>query len=198
MKGLVTVELPRGRARGWIEKSLAAGDGVAAAVLADPPFAGGRFRSFVPADTPAERLARLEEGGLVDAEAALAALATELDNLKRRGASSLVVEDDVGRRGDPAVASSEAATSFIGDRVVSWADLKPGACELAARVTNYASGYPLNAFVSSRSAAELGLVDRGTLSEGFGARVAATVMAVIVSTFDAESYLVWDQGEPQR
>lgn len=54
------------------------------------------------------------------------------------------------------------------------------------------SGYPRNAFVVTRSADELGLADRQQAPDDFPNRVAESLSAVIVSVFDDESYLVWD------
>jgi hypothetical protein len=55
-----------------------------------------------------------------------------------------------------------------------------------------ASGYPLNAFVSTMSAGDLGLVDGEDAPEGFANKVARSLLAVVVSVFDDETFLIWD------
>jgi hypothetical protein len=53
-------------------------------------------------------------------------------------------------------------------------------------------GYPLNAFVTSRSTDELGLVDDADVGHDIGDLVAGSLMAVIVAAFDADSFLIWE------
>ncbi len=55
-----------------------------------------------------------------------------------------------------------------------------------------AFGYPLNAFITIKSAAELELVDRQQVPNNFLGEVAKSLMAVIVAAFDAETFMVWD------
>lgn len=55
------------------------------------------------------------------------------------------------------------------------------------------SGYPRNAFVTALSAADLGLADRQQVPADFPERVVGSLLAVIVSAYDDETYLAWDQ-----
>lgn len=51
-----------------------------------------------------------------------------------------------------------------------------------------ASGYPMNAFVTSASAEDLGLVDGADLDSGVAGGVVGSLLAVIVAGYDAETY----------
>ncbi|MEA2252004.1 MAG: hypothetical protein QOG70_2246, partial [Solirubrobacteraceae bacterium] len=64
----------------------------------------------------------------------------------------------------------------------------------ARAIRQSASGYPLNAFLITRPAADLGLVPGRSVAEGFASEVMKSLAAVVVSAFDAESFLVWDGG----
>jgi hypothetical protein len=78
------------------------------------------------------------------------------------------------------------------DRVLCWCDLdSTNGAVAVAETMHIATGYPRNVFVVSRSAADLGLADREYVPGGFLRQVTTSLMAVIVSIFDDESYLVW-------
>jgi hypothetical protein len=101
----------------------------------------------------------------------------------------VVIEDDVQRREDPRVRSPAA---FLGDRVVHWCDVYPGGGQSAAgAIEQGAFGYPLNAFVVSRSSKELGLIDGEEAPRDLPPQVKSSLMAVIVSAFDATSFTIW-------
>lgn len=122
-------------------------------------------------------------------------LAAALDGLAGEGPACVVVEDDMGMRLDPAIQSSPFPVAFMGDRVISWAELERGrGADAVKAITQGASGYPRNAFVVSRSVAELELVDRQSLSKDFAGKVAGALLAVIVGAFDDESYVIWVNG----
>lgn len=195
--GLRTLGLAKEDALNWLERSLAAGHELSAAVLAAAPFDRGRFCTLVPSDLVANRVTKFHEGGIVETSVADAALARLLGDLVTEGGSCVVAEDDLLRRSDPAVARRTVPSAFIGNHVVHWCDLVPGSGAPAARALRAsASGYPLNAFVVTRSAADLGLVTGRSLSEDFTSDVVGSLVAVVVSAFDAESFLVWDGAEP--
>lgn len=188
------VEANQDEARSWTERWLGAGHALSAAVLVNAPFGGGRFRTCVSDDVTPERLRKFEEGNMARTKEADEWLAQTLDELTMTGASCLVVEDDLSRPTDPALIRSEIPSAFIGDRVVSWSDLSSGNGEAAMKaVMGVGSGYPRNAFVVSQSAADMGLDDRQQVSGDFPSKVAESLLAVIVSIFDDESYLVWDR-----
>lgn len=119
-------------------------------------------------------------------------LAETLDELATCGGKCVVVEDDLSSPTDPHLATDPVPTAFIRDRVFSWDELKPGnGAALTEEVMGVGSGYPRNAFVTSHSVAELGVIHHKQAPAKFPQRVAESLMAVIVSIFDDESYLVW-------
>jgi hypothetical protein len=99
---------------------------------------------------------------------------------------TLIVEDDLARRGDSSV---EADVVFVEDRVLRWTGLGDAA-SAGALLRRGSSGYPLNAFVSREPADVLGLVPGHTLTKDEQARVVDTTELVLVSVYDAEAYLV--------
>jgi hypothetical protein len=52
--------------------------------------------------------------------------------------------------------------------------------------------YPTNAFVTSASAGELGLVDGADLDSRMADRVVGSLLAVVVAAYDAETYIIWE------
>lgn len=179
----VSVEL----GAGWVRGSLAQGSGMAelmtrrldklgSAVLLSPSVQGaapvtslddlGRGIRSSDADQIAQRL---------------------LESFAAAGVRTLVVEDDLARRGDPGVGLDVA---FVGDRVVRWADLGVGADVAVQLLRAGASGYPLNAFACWPPSAELGLEAGVPLGERQQAALVESTCAVITAVYDAETYLV--------
>lgn len=187
------VEVDMDKARSWLERSLAQGFDVSKAILAAAPFDHGCFHAFAPHDAASGQF-DFAEGGIVREYAAVEALAGFLDGLVN-GDSCVIVEDDLLRRTDPGVARGTSPLAFVGDRVLHWSDLAPGAgiCGSEA-IRQGASGYPLNAFVSTEASGDLGLLDRQQVLKDVPDRVAASLWAVVVSAFDAESFLVWSNS----
>lgn len=188
------VEVAKDEGRRWLEKSLTAGFDVSAAVLAAAPFDHGRFHTFVPSDVPADQI-KFPDAPDVPGSVADAGLARYLDDLTSQGASCVVVEDDVVERKDPALDRWTIPSAFVGDRIVHWFDLEPGSGTATVEaIGESAFGYPLNAFVITRSAADLGLVNGQPVAESFASQVAGSLLAVAVSAFDATSFAIWDRG----
>ena len=179
-------------ASGWVKRSLGRGHEVSTAVLASADFEAGTFRAILPDDVDVNQIQNLEYGGVMKESVARDAFARVLDEFAQRGAACVVVEDDLASRTDPAIVESSEPLAFIGDRVISWCDLDPGTGATAAEIVGrVGSGFPTNAFVVSRSAADLGLADRHSLPEDFGQKAAGCLVAVAVAAFDAESYVIW-------
>lgn len=83
-------------------------------------------------------------------------------------------------------------SEFVGNDVVHWSDLEPTLGAVATRaIRENAFGYPLNAFVVMQSSAQLGLVDGQPAPADFAKNVADSLLAVVVSAFDAESFMTW-------
>ncbi len=187
------IDLNQDAARRWIERWLAAGGDVSMAVLAAVPFGCGRSRTWASGDVDPDRLKDFDEGNVAGKKEVDAWLAQTLEELVDKGASCLVVEEDLARRTDPGVLDEEILWGFINDRLVAWFDLAPGrGIDAVREVMGVGSGYPRNAFVTMRSAADLGLSDRQQAPESFPIQVAESLLATIVSIYDNESYLVWD------
>lgn len=176
----------------WLEKSLAQGFDISTAVLASASFNEGRFRSFLDSDKSPR--ANFAEGGVAETDKSREALARYLDCLSSGRASCLILEDDLRRRTDPLVGSRPGSSiSFIGDRLVHWCDRGQAPdSDCVDVITRGASGYPLNAFLSTMSADDLRLVDGQDAPAGFANQVAGSLLAVVVSVFDDETFLVWD------
>jgi hypothetical protein len=68
--------------------------------------------------------------------------------------------------------------------------------DLAVRLLNAgASGYPLNAVVTSTPEEELDLTDGEELPPAIGTTVARSLMAVIVGAYDGETFMIWQPSE---
>lgn len=190
------IEVPADEARSWLKESLAGGHEISAATLATARLDDGVFLVLAPDGSNPGRLPGFAEGGVVSSDLANAALAGVLEDLMPRGAACVVVEDDVGRRGDPALSKRRAPSAFIGDRVICWSDLdRPGSGAAAVQtIAEAASGYPRNAFALTQTAADLGLSEGQSLPVDFAAKAAGFLAALVVSAFDDESFLVWHAG----
>jgi hypothetical protein len=176
-----------------MKQSLAQGFDISNAVLIGTPFERGRFQTFVPKDFHADKL-DFEVGGVTTTTLSKGGLSICLESLIGAGGGCVVIEDEGWRPTDPVIVEGAQLSAFIGDRVIHWSDLKSGASNVAVEaISKGASGYPLNAFVSSKSAAGLGLVDREQVPEGLASAVAESLLAVIVAAFDAETFMVWSR-----
>ncbi len=188
------IEVNSTQARSWTIRSLKAGHIVSNAVLQVAPFEVGHFRTCISSDDCTESLPNFEEGGVASARETAPWLAQTLEGLVRRGAACVIVEDDLARRTDSFFARSNDRWAFAADRVLAWSELEPESGAAAVdEVRGVGSGYPTNMFVSTYSASNLGLADRQQVPDEFPLRVASSLLAVIVSVFDDESYLVWER-----
>lgn len=185
----------RSEAHSWFESSLRQGFDLSDVVLAKHAVASGTFFALVPEDFARSRL-DFAVGGVVRQESAQAGLSVLLEHFREDGAQCVIVEDDLVRRMDPAVYRRKEPMAFLGDRVIHWCDLTANIGEAVETIAGGASGYPLNGFVTTRSSMDLGLADRQQVPAGLSARVAESLVAVICSAFDAESFVVWDVRTP--
>jgi len=153
----------------------------------------GHSYALVPPDTDPERLLRPKEGGVTRTVLARQALAAVLAGLADRGATCVVVEDEVKRRHDPRPSlDGLLRTAFVGDRVIHWAGLGDGPDDAVVAIDRGSLGYPTNAVVTSASPAELGLVDDADLGPAIAAAIVESLMAVIVAAYDDETYIIWE------
>jgi hypothetical protein len=125
----------------------------------------------------------------------------EIDELARRllallqaeGAQTIVVEHDLQRRGDR---HASGQVAFIGDRVLRWAPLTDDSQAAITLLRRGSSGHPLCALVSELDEDGLGLGAGVDLSPLGVDRLARSAVALFVSAYDAESYLVWLMPRP--
>jgi len=108
-----------------------------------------------------------------------------LSTVKQMGNMTLVVEDDTGRRGDPKV----GRVAFVDDRLLRWEGTGDGGLRAADLLRTGAFGYPLNAFLCRAPASDLGLSADHELTAAEQEVLVDAVCAIIVSVWDAETYL---------
>jgi hypothetical protein len=179
------IEISPEEGKKWFESQLKQGFGLAEVVLGANVLDQGHFETFVTADKSAPP----DFPRCPDVVGSKPALAKWLDEMASQGARSVVIEDDVERRADP---NLESPAAFIGDRVLHWCSLGlTSGPKAAAAVNRGAFGYPLNAFVVSRTPEELGLFDQEHAPADLPEKVLSSLLAIIVSAFDNTSYAIW-------
>jgi hypothetical protein len=155
----------------------------------------GHAYTLAPEGVDRARLAKPSEGAVITSGTGSAreALTGVLETLAERGAACVVVEDELSLRRHPKPSlDGLLLTGFIGEKVIHWAGLQAGAEDARLTVDRGSGDYPTNAFVTSASAEELGLVDGADLDSGLAGRVVGSLMAVIVAAYDAETYIIWE------
>lgn len=175
----------------WLTRWLAAGFDISAAVLTDISFDRGSFRTFVPVDASVESI-QFPDAPDVPGAVSDEGLAWFLESLIRAGACALIVEDDLAERSDPGQPDASIPSGFIGNRIVHWLPLEAGSGVQAVEMIMKSASHILNAFVSDKSIADLGLLDRQEIAEGVGKEIATSLMAIITFAFDETSFAVWD------
>jgi hypothetical protein len=109
-----------------------------------------------------------------------------LERFALAGVRTIVVEDDLARRGD-AVLDHDLA--YVEDRVVRWVNLLGDPVDGVRLLRSGASGYPLNAYACWLSPGELGLESGRNLEERERESIVASTCAVLVSVFDGEAFV---------
>lgn len=190
---LHAIEIDLEPALAWLSYSLGQGDIISPKVLELIRKHDGRAYVFAPEGTGRAQLYDLEYGEINTSESiALEALSLRLNTLVERDAACVVLEDELSLRSDPTPDMGGLPTAFVGERVLHWAELNKGTQE-ALRVLYLGShGRPLNAFVTTASAHELGLSNNATLTHDIADLVAGSMIAVIVAAYDTESFLIWE------
>lgn len=187
------LEVSPTQGRAWFEESLGRGFDLSTAVLSTEPLTRGRFLTFVSKELA---VGDIEFPHAPDAPtvATQSHLAKYLDDWTKDGASCFLFEDDVVERGDPAIERWSIPSAFVGTRVVHWSDLGVrGGAAAVESINSGAFGYPLNAFVLSCSAEELGLAHREPVSKDSLIKVTQSLLGIVVSAFDATSFAIWDK-----
>src|ERR1700684_3003490 len=189
----IPTEVDQKGALDWLRYSLGQGEVISPAALEVIEEQRSHAYTLAPATVDPARLAKPREGGVVTTGGAQAALATVLEGLAERGAACVVVEDCLSLRRDPKPSlDGLLLTAFVGERVIHWAGLEGGTDAVILTLHRGSGKYPLNAFVTSVSAEELGLVDGAGLDSGIAGRVVGSLMAVVVAAYDAETFIIWE------
>lgn len=192
---VIPTEIDQTVALDWLRYSLGQGEVevISPAALKFIEEHQGHAYTLAPDTVDRARLAKPREGGVVTTGGARAALVKVLETLTGRGAVCVVVEDDLSLKRHPKPSlDGLLLTAFVGEQVIHWAGLEGGPEDAVVAVHRGSGGYPTNAFVTSASAEELGLVDGADVSHDLGAPVIGSLMAVIVAAYDNETFIIWE------
>jgi hypothetical protein len=187
-------EVDQAVATEWLRYSLRQGEVISPDALKVVEERPGRSFTLAPENVDAALLANPHNGGVVRRRAADEALTEVLDALAARGAACVVVEDEMRLRRDPSPFVAGVSGGYVGERLLHWSRLADGSTA-ALDAINVSHDYPLNAFVTSASEEMLDLVHGADLPSGIGTAVAASLVAVIVGAYDAETFIVWERSE---
>jgi hypothetical protein len=155
----------------------------------------GHAYALVPETVDPARLADPRDGAVITpgTGSPREALARVLTTLAERGAVCVVVEDELHLKRHPKPGlDGLLLTGFLGEKVIHWANLADGTDDAVVTVKRGSGDYPTNAFVTSASAEELGLVDGADLDHDIAGPIVASLMAVIVVAYDAETFMIWE------
>ncbi|HEV3320795.1 MAG TPA: hypothetical protein VG147_01235 [Solirubrobacteraceae bacterium] len=189
------VELEQAAALPWLRHSLGQGEVFSPATLETIERCDGRSYAILPGDLKPKL--NLDFDGILglDGGPANRAMAKVLEDASTRDAGCVVIEDEMSEKGDPNPSwGGRLLTAFVGRNVIHWAGLGPDGGDAAVAALNAGStGYPLNAFVTSSSADELGLVDGAELDSDVVSAVVNSMVAVIVGAYDGVSFVIWER-----
>jgi hypothetical protein len=192
---VISTEIDQTVALDWLRYSLGQGEVevISPAALRFLEERQGHAYTLAPETVDPARLTTPREGGVTGTRTAQEGLAVVLEGLAERGAACVVVEDELTLRRHPKPnLDGLLKTAFVGEQVIHWAGLKGGAEDGRLAVDRGSGDYPTNAFVTSASAEELGLVDGADLDSSIAGRVVGSLVAVIVAAYDAETYIIWE------
>ena len=172
----------------WVARSLRQGTPLAIKV-SEGLWSPGVAVLFVPPEFKGRQVQPLAKGKYVKTSDSIHVADEFLAWFRARSAKTLIVESDVQRRGDRLAHGADVA--FVGNRVVRWVDLDVGGDQASELLRRGATGHPLNAYVCRDSAADLGLAAEEEVSDQVLEGVVASLLAVVVAVFDAESFVAW-------
>jgi hypothetical protein len=185
-------EIDQAVALEWLRYSLKQGDVISSRALKATQERKGHSYALLPDTVDAARVANLKEGAVIGTHSAQRALTRVLNGLAKRGAACVVMEDELRRKRDKDPTAGGLPTAFIGERVFHWATLESGTKALIQLFDRGSHGYPLNAFVTFAKEDELGLVDGADLDADIANSVVRSLAALIVTAYDAETFLIWE------
>jgi hypothetical protein len=192
---VIPTEIDHAVALEWLRYSLGQGEIVSPATVKFIEEHEGHAYTLASEAVDPARLAKPRDGGVIvpGTGSPREALTRELETLAERGAACVVVEDELRLKRDPKPSlDGLLPTAFVGEHVLHWADLADGTDAAILTVDRGSHGYPLNAFVTSVSAQELGLVDGVDLDSDIAGAVVGSLVAVIVAAYDDETYIIWE------
>lgn len=192
---VIPTEIDQAIALEWLRCSLGQGDIVSPATVEFIEGKDGHAYTLAPEGVDPARLAKPSDGGVIAAGVGSPreALAREFETLVERGAACVVVEDELSLKRDPRPSlDGLLLTGFVGEKVLHWAGLADSAEAAILTVDRGSHGYPTNAFVTSASAEELGLVDGADLNSDVAGAVMGSLLAVVVAAYDDETYIIWE------
>jgi len=192
---VMPTEIDQAVALGWLRHSLGQGEVevISSAVLKFLEEHEGHAYTLAPETADPARLATPRWGGVAGTGGAQAALAKVLEGLAERRATCVLVEDEANWKRYPKPSlDGLLKTAFVGEQVIHWAGLEGGPEDAIVVVHRGSGGYPTNAFVTSASAEELGLVDGADLDSDLAGPVVGSLVAVIVAAYDAETFIIWE------
>lgn len=114
-----------------------------------------------------------------------------LEASREVGFRTLLVEDDMARKGDPHL---PVDAGFIDDRVLRWTEIGSDPASAARFLRDASTGFPLNAFITLRPVEDMDAL-KGSELDSLVESICADVGGIIVSVFDGESFLTMSSGD---
>ncbi len=190
----VPIQIDKTISLDWLRYSLGQGEVISPAALKFIEEHEGRAYTLAPETIDPARLADPHNGALPPGTGSRReALGRVLTTFFERGGACVVVEDEMSEKRDANPNwGGRLLTGFVGEKVIHWANLSGGVDDAVVAVNRGSGDYPTNAFVTSASAEELGLVDGADLDSGIAGWVVGSLLAVIVAAYDAETYIIWE------
>lgn len=176
----------------WVRRSLSQG-GEASQVVAERLGAMAHAILLVSPARVSVELGELDDSGRGLPGAEADEVAARLFGLvAMRGSATLVIEDDMRRRGDP----HGGRAAFVGNRLLHWQTLTEDGVAAVRFLRTNSSGYPLNAFVVAGTSAELRFAPACELTGHDLKRLAASTLVVVASVWDNEALVAVTTFEP--
>ena len=172
-------------AREWTRSSLLRSDSEVAAVLVK------RLGSFCTAKVLADVSYQKDVGNLSNVGRGLTGSREVARNFLKQLAAdaprTLLVENELGRRGDPGM---ESRSVFMNGVPASWSELnRYGNVDPVSVITGTSSGWPLNAYVLAGPPSKYQLTLGGDLAGSEQEKVAKDTVTILSSAFDGEAFL---------
>lgn len=176
------------QAKSWVSESLAEGSRLAKLMQRRIERMQHASLLGAPASAPHALDNKGRGGSSSDADADAVRF---LEANRASGFCTLLVEDDMARKGDPHLPEDIA---FIDDRVLHWAEIGASAISATRLLRSGSTGYPLNAFISRSPTTAINDL-RGRQLDSVLDSICSDIEGVMVSVFDGESFVVMNSDE---